>query len=208
MFPRTFHKSDSVLRSQPDENRRMNAPPEIVYRDSANAGAVLFLRPAQLWFGSSIDGVRRICTVLGSCVALTLWHRQLRYGGMCHFVLPRREARHTQLDGRFGDEAIELMVQATARVGTALSDYEAGLFGGANMFASNAKVTLDVGAQNALLARHLLQHYGIVPRHTELLGTEHRHISLNLSNGAIVMRTGASVQRIPEERKCQIKFEQ
>ena len=49
----------------------MNAPPEIVYRDSANAGAVLFLRPAQLWFGSSIDGVRRICTVLGSCVALT-----------------------------------------------------------------------------------------------------------------------------------------
>lgn len=84
------------------------------------------------------------------------------------------------------------MVHATARVGTALSDYEAGLFGGANMFASNAKVTIDVGAQNALLARHLLQHYGIVPRHTELLGTAHRHISLDLANGTIAMRAGTS----------------
>ena len=41
----------------------------------------IFLQPGELWFG---DEQTRIRTILGSCVAVTLWHPGRRIGGMCH----------------------------------------------------------------------------------------------------------------------------
>lgn len=155
-------------------------------------GVNLFLRPGQWWFGSNADGVRRVSVILGSCVAVTLWHPRLRYGGMCHFVLPQRAPRPPERDGRYGEEAIELLVRATERAGSVLQQYEAGIFGGANLFAGAATVTTDVGAQNVELARRQLEQHGLVPRRVELLGTEQRHLSLDLASGALAMRVGAS----------------
>ena len=69
----------------------------------------IFLKPGELCFG--IPGTN-ISTVLGSCVAITLWHPVLSIGAMCHFVLPKRpqgEPRDHSFDGRYGDEAIQLL---------------------------------------------------------------------------------------------------
>ena len=46
---------------------------------------VMHLQPGELIFGR---GRGTIQTLLGSCVAVTLWHPQRRLSGMCHFVLP------------------------------------------------------------------------------------------------------------------------
>ena len=161
---------------------------------------MLFLRPGQWWFGGRADGVLRVATVLGSCVAVTLWHARLRCGGMCHFVLPRREAPASKLDGRYGDEALALMDRAMARHGTNPSDYETGLFGAANMFFDNPKVTIDVGACNAAEARSLLAQRGMVARHESLLGNECRHLSLDMADGRILLRAGNASGHILEPR--------
>jgi hypothetical protein len=51
-------------------------------------------------------------TLLGSCVAITLWHPTRRIGGMCHFLLPERKRRTNEPpDGRYGDEAVAEMVK-------------------------------------------------------------------------------------------------
>jgi len=49
----------------------------------------IFLGPGDLFFG---DRDTRIRTLLGSCVAVTLWHPRAKLGGMCHFVVPTRPA--------------------------------------------------------------------------------------------------------------------
>ena len=66
-------------------------------------GHALNLLAGQLYFGTQAGTVR---TLLGSCVALVLWHPQRRIGAMCHYLLPGRQRRDGSPDARFGDEAI------------------------------------------------------------------------------------------------------
>jgi chemotaxis protein CheD len=170
----------------------MGAHEPIFLHDGIEPGAVLFLRPGQWWFGRAGDGVRRITTLLGSCVAVTLWHPCRRFGGMCHFLVPSRPGRLPQLDGRYGDDAVQLLAGAVLRARTAPEEYEVGLYGGANMFADNPRVTIDIGANNAAVARELLAHHRFSARRCELLGTDHRHLTLDLGSGAIALRSGAA----------------
>ena len=62
----------------------------------------VFLQPGEFYFG---EEKTRIRTLLGSCVAVTLWHPKLRIGGMCHYMLPRRPRDKAgaaeKLDGRY-----------------------------------------------------------------------------------------------------------
>ena len=71
------------------------------------------LMPGELFFGKDVACLH---TLLGSCVAVTLWHPRLRIGGMCHYLLPGRNRPPNQpRDGKFGDEAIGMLVDALKR---------------------------------------------------------------------------------------------
>ena len=59
-------------------------------------GNEIFLQPGEFYFG---DAATRIRTLLGSCVAITLWHPARMIGGMCHYMLPNRQKHHGPLDG-------------------------------------------------------------------------------------------------------------
>src|SRR5690606_5865574 len=73
------------FRSGPaDRNGAVGVPQAM---STAVAGTEVNLLPGALWFGT---GDVRLHTLLGSCVAITLWHPRYRYGGMCHFMLPGR----------------------------------------------------------------------------------------------------------------------
>lgn len=58
----------------------------------------VFLGPGDLYFG---DQFTRIRTLLGSCVAITLWHPRALIGGMCHYMMPTRS--HPGVQGPFPD---------------------------------------------------------------------------------------------------------
>ena len=59
----------------------------------------VFLLPGEFHFGDQDD---RIITLLGSCVAITLWHPEKRIGGMCHYMLPSPMYREkpSELNGK------------------------------------------------------------------------------------------------------------
>ncbi len=65
-----------------------------------------FLNPGEFFFCESNC---QIHTLLGSCIAITLWHPILKIGGMCHFVLPGRRSpagvlrADSKLKGRYSD---------------------------------------------------------------------------------------------------------
>lgn len=147
-----------------------------------------FLLPGQWFFGSG-GSVR---TLLGSCVAVTMWHPRLLTGGMCHFVLPSsRKARGKVLDGRYGDQAIAALVQSAQRMTAYLLEYRVGLFGGGQMFSGPSREqTPEIGENNIEAAHAALDAYGLSIRQIDVGGSGHRNLALDLETGAIVLRRG------------------
>ncbi|MDR3535671.1 MAG: chemotaxis protein CheD [Acetobacteraceae bacterium] len=99
-----------------------------------------------------------ISTILGSCVAVCLWDRALRVGGMNHYLLAHdtRRANNT----RFGDVAVERLVEGMLRLGCRPDTMRAKVFGGAAVlqFGANGDT---VGSQNVRLALQLMHTRGI-----------------------------------------------
>ncbi|WP_260954600.1 chemotaxis protein CheD [Pseudomonas citri] len=147
----------------------------------------IFLQPGELYFG---DRHTRIHTLLGSCVSLVCWHPTRLIGGMCHFMLPTRPHLPAGgLNGRYGDEAIELMLRQARRHGISPMEFRIHLFGGGNMFpAIDRQKDNRVGRKNVDAARQLLLAHGLNCSGAHVEGAGHRSLIFDLWNGQIAIR--------------------
>jgi len=148
----------------------------------------VFLQPGEYFVG---DASMRLRTMLGSCVAITLWHPARHIGAMSHFLLADRgrRPRPGELDGRYGDEALELMVRGLKRERVKLAECEAKIFGGGNMFPTHPRSAADsVGTRNGHAARDLLAGRGISVRGEHLFGDGHRQVIFDVASGAVWVR--------------------
>jgi chemotaxis protein CheD len=143
----------------------------------------VFLQPGEFYF---TGGYTRIRTLLGSCVAVTLWHPERRIGGMSHYLLPSRAGGHgTRLDGRYGDESIRLFLREIHEAGTSPGDYQAKIFGGGNMFADRRPAMPLVGARNVAAAQEMLARYGIRTVAASVGDEGYRKIAFELWSGDV-----------------------
>ena len=145
----------------------------------------IYLQPGELWFG---DENTRIRTILGSCVAITLWHPNRRIGGMCHYMLPSRARKHgADLDGRYGDEAMALLIKEIHGAGSRIKDYEAKLFGGGRMFhhgyGEGKNYAGQVHDRNIAVGRAMVAHHGLRLKAEHLGGLGHRQVILDVWSG-------------------------
>lgn len=147
----------------------------------------IYLEPGGLFFGK---GHGKIVTILGSCVAVTLWHPRHRVGAMCHFVLPSRVgAVGREQDPRYGDEALAVFAARLRKENLGPWEFEAGIFGGGNMFPRLVQSTADkVGPRNIAIAQSLVSQAGY-PLKLEDVGEDYqRHLTLDLNTGKISLR--------------------
>jgi len=145
----------------------------------------IFLQPGELFVA---DASYQIRTILGSCVSITLWHPATCTGGMSHFLLPTRAeaAAPSELDGRYGDEALQLMLREFRQAGLPLSQCHGKIFGGGNMFPGQLRAgAINVGQRNGEAARELLRRHGIPIVSESLFGYGHRQIIFNVRNGDV-----------------------
>lgn len=148
----------------------------------------VFLQPGDLFVG---DEGFRIRTILGSCVSITLWHPVKRMGGMSHFLLPTRGApvSEDQLDGRYGDEALHLIMRDLRQAGISPLACQAKVFGGGNMFPGHMTASAGlVGQRNGEAARQMLRSAGIQIVSESLFGSGHRQIIFDVRNGHVWSR--------------------
>jgi chemotaxis protein CheD len=158
----------------------------------------IFLQPGEYFVG---DGSYQPRTLLGSCVSITLWHAGLRVGAMSHFLLASRSPSRladAQLDGRYGEEAVELMLQELARQRISASECEAKLFGGGNMFPPTLQAHGEIGRRNGEAARELLRRRGIAVRSEHLFGRGHRQVIFNIGTGDVWVRQISPVSTSPD----------
>ena len=146
--------------------------------NSAEAQETVVLGAGDFYFGG---GKTRISTLLGSCVSITLWHPRKRIGGMCHYMMTERSrTAEVPPDGRYAAEAFELFLRHVERAGTQPSEYQAKLFGGANMFRQGKGGGMDIGARNVEYGHRLLEsrHIALVAEHVAGSGRRKLHFDL------------------------------
>jgi chemotaxis protein CheD len=147
--------------------------------------ADVFLLPGEFFVG---DARYKIRTMLGSCVSITLWHPIERIGAMSHFLLPTRGLpdHRAARDGRYGDEALALMLDELRLFGVSPKRCEAKIFGGGNMFPDQMHAkSLHVGQRNGEAAIALMHAHGIPIVSESLFGVGHRQIIFNVTNGDV-----------------------
>ncbi len=163
----------------------MNAP---------GADTDIYLYPGDWCFA---DQHARIRTTLGSCIAITLWHPERKIGGMCHYMLPGSGGNPNALNGRYAQDAVQLLVAETQRLGTQPGDYQVKLFGGASMFRIGPQGS-SVALRNVQAANQLMQQlpFNVVAR--SLGGHAYRQLVFSLADGDVWVRQGQSDESVHE----------
>jgi chemotaxis protein CheD len=175
--------------------------PGAVWQLAAKPGEEVFLMPGQLHFGDHAGSLK---TLLGSCVAITLWHPVRRLGGMCHYLLPgRARTAGSARDGRYGDEAMEVLLEHIERAATAPHEYQAHLYGGADTLPEGTRLRFNVGERNIEAGWHFIDRCGF-----QLLGVDvgedvPRSVCLHLATGEVDMRRGQGRAPPMELPSCQ-----
>jgi len=93
-----------------------------------------------------------LITIVGSCVAVCLWDRKTKTGGMNHYLLPSVNDVTNLMNG--GLSATRLLIQSMIKKMSEIKNLEAKIFGGGNKFFSDN--FLVVGQQNVDAAKLVL----------------------------------------------------
>jgi chemotaxis protein CheD len=144
----------------------------------------LFIHPGDWYFGGEH---RKVRTLLGSCVALTVWHPRLQIGGMCHYLLPKPPLVLDKgtLDPRYGIHALQLLRLAMQQTGH-LSEYQLGCFGGSDMF--GGRIQGRVGEMNIELAVRWLAEHRLALKHQDTGGFVSRSLVLDMKSGQVSLK--------------------
>ena len=145
----------------------------------------VFLLPGEHWAG---DARHRITTLLGSCVSIALWEPRLQVGAMSHFLLPGSRPDGTP-SGRYGEDSLQLMLQALEGLGARPGGCQAKIFGGGAMFdTGDGRSGLDIGRKNGEAARAMLLERHIRIASESLFDAGHRRIVFDVRSGEVSMR--------------------
>ena len=132
----------------------------------------------------------RLRTLLGSCVAVTLWHPWLAVGGMCHVVNARRsDSAALRVWGGdkppawFADEAVPRLLRWAGTLDRSAGAWEVKVFGGGRQFAAGRGP--DVPAHNLEEVRRQLERAGVEPVAWHVGGTGSRMVVLDVASGGV-----------------------
>ena len=128
-------------------------------------------------------------TLLGSCIAVVIWHPKYKLGGMCHFVLPKcSNDKSNSLNGRFAEDAFEMFRLAIIQHHTLTQDYEVSVFGGSLMNPSAYSKENSIGEVNSLFTEVLMKNYSFNVKKRDLRGFSARKLSFDTNTGDITSK--------------------
>ena len=186
--------------------RRPEAPPDDQSKaaagrrffDAASDAWIVKVLPGEFYVTKKSDEV--LLTVLGSCVSACIRDPIAAVGGMNHFMLPQHksgtwgdELRST----RFGNFAMEKLINELTKSGCARERMEIKVFGGGNVTeTSNA-----IGSDNAEFVLQYLQAEGLRCAAQDLGGTLPRRIQYYPATGKVVRRLLGMSERYAIDRE-------
>ena len=147
----------------------------------------VYLQPGEFFWG---DESTRIKTLLGSCIAICMWHPGKLIGGMCHSLLPSRlKAVPGKVEARYVEEAVQLFMSEIYKSATKPADYQVKVFGGSEMFnLPNHSEVVSIGKKNIEATKVILKEKGFNIHVEHTGGTGHRNLIYDLWSGDAWLR--------------------
>ncbi len=100
-----------------------------------------------------------ISTLLGSCVAVSLFNKKLNFGGMNHFMLPKMPESSSK-STKYGDYSTELLIKFMKKGDPNLANIEAMMFGGGHVV-GHLHSGNGIANANIQIAREVLNKHNI-----------------------------------------------
>lgn len=140
-----------------------------------------------------------VTTVLGSCVAVCIWHPKAEVGGINHYLLPLWNGEGLPTP-KYGNVAIIRLIEKVRAI-AGEGELVAKVFGGASMWA-RTEGALAVGERNVELALHVLAEEKIKIVSQDVWGEMGRKIIFDTRTGSVLLRRNPNVAmraRLKEE---------
>jgi len=125
-----------------------------------------------------------IKTILGSCVAVFIWDRELKFGGCNHFIYPAIGDKN-QATARYGNVAMIVLFKMMREQISLAEDWEAHVVGGA--YPEQEESARNVGLGNVKVAKRFLTKRQIRIRSEDVGGTMGRKVAFDSSTGKILV---------------------
>lgn len=176
------------------------------YFDKSLGRTAVKVQPGTHYVTTRIDEV--ITTTLGSCVSVCIRDREARIGGMNHFMLPESDSgvwSGVSAALRYGNHAMEVLINDILQLGGAKNRLELKIFGGANVLAGSKN---DVGEKNIQFIRRFLKNEHMAPSGEHLGGNQARQIRYFPDTGVAKMKLLDPVeQKVVVREELDLKHE-
>ncbi|MBQ0166187.1 MAG: chemotaxis protein CheD [Treponema sp.] len=144
-----------------------------------------------------------IATVLGSCISIALYDSVNKFGGLNHFMLPKSN-KHSPVssedEGRFGDFAMELLINDMLKNGSRHEDLRAKVFGGSSVLETTNEQMNMTGINNINFALSYLEEEKIPVLVNDTGGIFPRKIYFNPLTSKVylkrIQKTGDAIEAI------------
>jgi chemotaxis protein CheD len=173
-------------------SRRINGHKEKMTSSSDNTLPAIYLKSGEIHFSEQSASVY---TVLGSCVAVTMFHRRLRIGAICHGFLPECLEKgqcggECPEPGKYVDCAIQWMTKRFKQQRVSLHEIEIKVFGGADTFSAGPGGSggICIGKRNAAMALQALEKEGLSILSLDVGGTTGRKLFFNTHTGEVLLK--------------------
>lgn len=112
-----------------------------------------FLYPSSLYASKEPYVIK---TILGSCVAICIWDKKLKIGGMNHYMLPNWNGNDLA-SPKYGNIAIDKLIERMFYYGSNRKDLVAKIFGGGELLEARTGNSMLIGERNIRVARLMLE---------------------------------------------------
>ena len=127
-----------------------------------------------------------VTTVVGSCVAVCLWDRDLKVAGINHFVLPQVIGGAPSL--KHGEVAMHALVERLFKLGASTRTLRARIFGGSCVIEAFRSSGSDLGSKNVAVARRVLGQHRIPILQQDVGGATGRKLVFHTEDGTVVVK--------------------
>lgn len=129
----------------------------------------------------------QISTILGSCVAVTMYSPATCTGAICHAIFPHIANQENRL--HYVDPAIRYIYSKMIEYG-GKPNMEVKLFGGAQVLSGSdyGDIRRSIGEMNILQARKTLQQLGLHIAKEDVGGSRGRKLLFSLKTGEVLLR--------------------
>lgn len=140
-------------------------------------------------------------TILGSCVAVSLWDQVMHFGSINHYMLPDK-AGSTSF--KYGNIAIAELIKRMVGMGSVKSNIKAKIFGGSEI--ANPKGIFNIGERNIILAQEMLKDERIPIVSFSVGGPVGRKLIFNSASGEVLISYIIHNVNFADQLKIDSKF--